>query len=209
MLYTSRTGLQTPEVRGYVATSLHGRRRERARVRRVAELEMDAEQLDGLEPDEGGFIPGGKIRWDDFKVLRKNAHRVGQTDKALAAAQQEIAVLKTGLKLSPKQVKGLFAAHEGDITPDALKATAIELGFAEPPEDEESEGDREARTAAQDVQRATAGASPPGGGALLTAQQVNGWTQEKMLRFRSQHPQAWDALLADPTAKVPNPGGAW
>jgi hypothetical protein len=176
-------------------------------VRRVAELETDVSGNGAGEADEQGFVRG--VRFADFKAMRDKSHRADKAEKDLAAAQQRIAVLETGLKLSPKQVKGLFAAHEGEITPDALKATAIELGFAEPPEDEESEGDREARTAAQDVQRATAGASPPGGGALLTAQQVNGWTQEKMLRFRSQHPQAWDALLADPTAKVPNPGGAW
>lgn len=45
-------------------------------------------------------------------------------------ARRELAFTQAGLTgLSDKQVKALVATHEGEITADALKATATELGF--------------------------------------------------------------------------------
>lgn len=39
-------------------------------------------------------------------------------------------VRDAGLELNDKQLKALWAAHDGESTPDALKATAASLGFA-------------------------------------------------------------------------------
>lgn len=166
--------------------------------------EQDAGQE---EQDEAGFVRG--VRFDDFKGLRAKAHSADKALKDLAAAQNEIAVLKTGLSLSPKQVKALFAAHEGEITSEALKATAVDLGFAEAEEEEEPAEERATRETAQQVQRTVAGATPHGKGATLTAADLEGWTQEKQMRFRAQHPEHWQTFLRDSEAKVPNPGGLW
>jgi hypothetical protein len=45
-------------------------------------------------------------------------------------AKRELAFTRAGLtELSDKQVRALLATHEGEITADAIKATANELGF--------------------------------------------------------------------------------
>lgn len=45
-------------------------------------------------------------------------------------AERKVAFTEAGLTgLTDKQVKALVATHEGDMTSDALKATATELGF--------------------------------------------------------------------------------
>ena len=173
----------------------------------VADLETEAAQNGQGEADDQGFVRG--VKWDDFRQMRDLSHKAGTAQKELAEARKQIAVLQTGLTLKPKQVTALFAAHDGEMTPDALRATAIDLGFAEPPEDEEAPELVEARAQAQQVQRATAGASPPGKGPLLTAAHREGWTQEKWARFAKAHPEHFETLMRDPTASVPNPGGTW
>jgi hypothetical protein len=173
----------------------------------VADTETDVAQNGQGEADEQGFVRG--IRWDDFRNMRDKSHRADKVEKELDEVKRENVVLKTKLDLKPNQMKALIHSHEGEWTPEALRATAIDLGFAEPPEDEEPEEERQTRFQAQQVQRATAGASPPGKGPLLTAAQVNGWPQDRQMRFRNQHPDLWQICLEDPAAKFPNPGGAW
>lgn len=82
------------------------------------------EELDGEEtPGESSVI----------KTLRQKVKDLERrpTAEELAQTQRELALWKAGLgDLSDKQVKALAAAHDGEFTPEALKATATELGFA-------------------------------------------------------------------------------
>lgn len=56
--------------------------------------------------------------------------RAKVAEEEAAQLRRELAFTKAGLDgLSDKQVKALVAAHDGDMTADALKATADELGF--------------------------------------------------------------------------------
>lgn len=168
---------------------------------------MDTEQDEDLEqdqPDDNGRVA---LKVEDLRKLRKLAKKSGDHAAEVDGLKREVAILKTGLNLKPAQIKALWSVHEGEMTPDALKATASDLGFVEL-EEEESETDAEARSAAQQVQRATAGATPPGKSALLTADNVKGWSQQDQRTFRNRHPELWEMWLRDADAKIPNPDPA-
>lgn len=67
---------------------------------------------------------------DRDKNWRKLEDRAKKAEEKYAQLERELAFTKAGLDhLSDKQVKALTAAHEGEITAEALKATATELGF--------------------------------------------------------------------------------
>lgn len=169
---------------------------------------MDTEQDEDQEaqqeePDQDGRVA---LKVEDLRKLRKLAKKSGDHAAEVGRLQREVAVLKAGLSLKPSQLKALWSVHEGELTPEALKATASDLGFVEAEEEETAE-DTQAREAAQQVQRATAGATPPGKSALLSPKDVEGWSQEKQMRFLRKHRDEWEALKRQET--VTNPGGIW
>lgn len=90
----------------------------------------DLESPDDEQPAEDNPV---------IRDLRKQAKESADWQTKAAALERELVVHKAGLtELTDKQLKALAAAHEGDWEPDALKATAAELGFgpqpaAEPP----------------------------------------------------------------------------
>jgi hypothetical protein len=72
-------------------------------------------------------------------ALRSEVKRLNKENRRLAALEPENASLKTtiairdaGLELNERQLKALLASHEGESSPDLLRKTAEELGFAEP-----------------------------------------------------------------------------
>lgn len=76
------------------------------------------------------------------KELRKAQKELREAKEGSAAAEearQEIAVLRAGLDLKPSQIKALRATHEGEWTADAVRATAEDLGFATPQDDNTEE----------------------------------------------------------------------
>jgi hypothetical protein len=86
------------------------------------------------DPDEfEGEDPESKPKPNWRRELEAKAKRGDEAVEELAQAQRELALHKAGLAdLNDKQVKALAAAHEGDFTPEALQATATELGFTKP-----------------------------------------------------------------------------
>lgn len=76
------------------------------------------------------------------KELRKAQKELREAKEGSAAAEearQEIALLRAGLDLKPSQIKALRAAHEGEWTAEAVRATAEDIGFATPKEDNQQE----------------------------------------------------------------------
>lgn len=68
---------------------------------------------------------------DQERNWRKLEAKAKESTERAAQLERELAFHKAGLAdLTDKQVKALSAAHDGEFTPDALKATAEELGFA-------------------------------------------------------------------------------
>jgi hypothetical protein len=76
----------------------------------------------------------------------------------LAEYERKDAVRHAGLDLNDKQLKALWAAHDGDPTPDALKSTAAALGFAK---EETPAVSAEEIAAHERVAQAASPATPP------------------------------------------------
>lgn len=83
------------------------------------------------EPNEGQETPGDLRSKLEAALAREKA--LQDQVQGLAGVQLENAAYKADLKLSDKQLRALFAVHEGDdFGAEALKATAEGLGFTAP-----------------------------------------------------------------------------
>lgn len=138
-------------------------------------MATDLDYDDDLDTDDNE--PVEPVREDpNIRTLRRQAKKSGEFEQRATAAERELAVFKAGLAdLSDVQRKALLSTHEGDLTPDGLKATATALGFvktaeAEPevPAEELAQHDRLASAAAgagpapkQQLEEAIANAKTP------------------------------------------------
>ena len=110
---------------------------------------MPDEHDDDIEPDEGSAV---------IKELRAKAKRLDEAEAKVVTLERQVAIGAAGLSdLNPTQQKALMATHEGDLTPEALKATAATLGFAQTAATDEVVVDEAGIARAQ---QATAGAPP-------------------------------------------------
>lgn len=106
---------------------------------------------------------------DQFKEMRRAANKAKKLEKDLTARDQRIADLErrvafsdAGLTLSDKQKAALLAAHDGEMSRDALRATAAELGFIQADEPDGEAAQREAALRGQaSIASASAGAPAP------------------------------------------------
>ncbi len=98
----------------------------------------------------------------DVRAFRRDAKKWAEAEPELTRLQRENLLLRTpGLdKLSDKQMKALFSTHEGEMTPDSLRASAQDLGFVAPPPPEVPDSEMAAQ---QRLINASAGASPAPG----------------------------------------------
>lgn len=65
-----------------------------------------------------------------IKDLRQKAKRTEAAESETATLRQKVAILEAGItNLTPAKQKALLAAHEGDLTAESLRVTAIDLGF--------------------------------------------------------------------------------
>lgn len=132
-----------------------------------------------------------------IKQLRQQLRDKARSDKAkdekLAEYERKDTVRAAGLNhLTERQMKALLAAHDGEFTSDALKTTAVELGFAEPDPDDQA---REEEMAAQQrMAQATAGAGAAASAGKITPVDAAGWSAEKWMRFAKQHPEHAEAI---------------
>lgn len=95
-----------------------------------------------------------------MRDLRKKAKRADALEDENGTLRQKVAILEAGITdLTPAKQKALLAAHEGDLSPEALRATATDLGFIaeEKPEPQVS---AEEQAAHQAMAEATAAAEP-------------------------------------------------
>lgn len=132
---------------------------------------------------------------DQFKAMRARANKAArlERDNATLAAENQrlarnLAFTSAGLSLTEKQQAALLAAHgDTDLTADALLATAVELGFAQPAADPEQTQRDEALTAQTRIAAAQAGSTPPSAVPALaqqiaTAEQAGDWRTAAQLK---------------------------
>lgn len=120
---------------------------------------------DEFETDDAFPDPGED---DQFKEMRRAANKAAKLAKENAQLQARLADLErgqvfaeAGLTLTPKQRAALLAAHDGDPTPEAYRATAVELGFAQAETDDGQQQRDQALAGLTKVSAATTGANPP------------------------------------------------
>lgn len=155
-------------------------------------VDADGNLIEEPDPDEKALLR--KLRGD----LSRTGKARSKAEAELAEARRELAIAKAGLTdLEPKKVTALLAAHDGDLTPDLLRATAVTLGFAEAPDTSAEDAATAAANASGDTQTAISQAvtgAQPGTGGLLKGAAVADWSTEKKLAFRDAHPEAWEQL---------------
>ena len=102
-----------------------------------------------------------QLRRSQIRAMERDAKAARQAQKDLADARREIAFAKAGLgDLTEKQTKALLANIDGDLTADAARDTAVELGFIKPPADSAPDVERQQM---EQMSQASAGAADPGG----------------------------------------------
>lgn len=84
-------------------------------------------------PDHDETIDAAGLTPAERRILQSKADKAEEMEARALAAERRLALVDAGLTLSEKQRKALEATHEGDWTPEALRASAAELGFAEAP----------------------------------------------------------------------------
>lgn len=138
---------------------------------------------------------GLRARIEEQARLRREA-----TEKA-DRLERELTLHRAGLgSLSDRQQKALFAAHEGDVTAETLKATADELfgsATGSPSPETPTQTPAEAANAAgfdklDEFAKGGASVEPPQPAKEAFAQAVEGWTgtREELMDFifaKNQH----------------------
>ena len=123
------------------------------------------------DPDESPVI----------RELRAKAKRTDDAESKVSDLERRLAVAEAGLtSLNPRQRTALLAAHEGDLDPDAVRATAAELGFIQAPEPS-AQTPPDERAAHERVAAAGAGAEPAGARPNTAAELAAAKTQDELL----------------------------
>lgn len=99
--------------------------------------------------------------------LRQRAEQAAQFEKDLAKRDREVAFLRAGIDTDTKLGKLFLGSYDGDLTPDAIKAEAKELGItpagSPPPPSGEGEGlTPEEKKASEERARLAAGSQDDG-----------------------------------------------
>lgn len=147
---------------------------------------MPDDDYDDLEPSE-----------EDSPVIAKLRKQLEEAQGKNKTLGTENALLAAGLgTLSDKQRKAILATHDGDLTPEALKNTAADLGFnpepAPTPTVEEPQVPVEEQEAAQRVAEAT-GSAPASGASAPVSQE----DKIKAMRGQATSIEQVDRFLSD------------
>lgn len=97
---------------------------------------------------------------ENLRQLREKARRADEAEAENQRLKRQLVFADAGLKLDDMKRKALEASHEGDWTPDAIRDTAVKLGWADPPKPDVPAEEFQAQDA---IARASSGqqAAPP------------------------------------------------
>ena len=95
---------------------------------------MDLYDSDGNLIDPSTLdTPSVREQREHIKTLEAQLKEAEALKEELAAVKQTAAIQGAQVELNDKQRAALLAAHEGDWTPEAVRDTAVQLGWAPPP----------------------------------------------------------------------------
>jgi hypothetical protein len=95
-----------------------------------------------------------------IRAMEKDAKAARKAQQEAETLRRELAFVRAGVgDLTERQQKALFATIDGDITADAVRAAAEELGFTQPAAPTVQDDERQQM---EQMARASAGATDPG-----------------------------------------------
>jgi hypothetical protein len=95
-----------------------------------------------------------QIPVEDLRNLRKKAKAADEAERRAAKAERELAFAKAGLDLGDAKVGYFVKGYDGDLTPESIRATAVELGFVAAPQ-----ADQQAALEARSIEQITSTAA--------------------------------------------------
>lgn len=162
--------------------------------------DLNLDDLD-IQPDETDD-DYARINRKHLDGLREAAKGASKSRKEAEDLRKQIAFSDAGLADLSEARRNALLATVKDVTPEALIAQAVDLGFREAPEPPAPEVD-----AAEIAEQEAHAAAVNGGGApkpdQLTAADTAGWDAEKRQRFTTTHPDLAMALLRGESVKAP------
>jgi len=163
------------------------------------DLDLDLEDEEDEQPKQNG----PKQLREALRRARERAKQADEFQQKAERLERELAVSRAGLSdLGEKRTAALLKVHEGDLTPEALKQTAADLGFITIEEDEPDKGEQAAEAHA----RASSAAQRAGQAASgqLNAQVLANWSHEKKAAFLKEFPREWEALKRGDQVTAPS-----
>lgn len=120
----------------------------------------DPSQYDPNAQPDPNESPNVRQMREHIKNLEAQAKEGTEAKGRVEQLERQLVVRDAGLNLDPKQLKALQAVHEGDWTPEAVKATAGELGFGQAPPAPQNQPTPEELAALTRINQATSGGTP-------------------------------------------------
>lgn len=132
-------------------------------------MPYDTETGEWIEPDQGGAPDqSGTQRtnseWAQYRQVEK-AKKTAEQERD--SARRELAFMRAGIDPERDPKLAFFVkGYEGDLTPEAIRKAAVEVGFLAPPEPDQQAGEQQQQqaadlAAAERVNNASTGAAPP------------------------------------------------
>lgn len=157
---------------------------------------IDEEHDDDLTREEADDSELVKRLRGQLKSANKRGKRVDELEGEIRTLKGGQMLSKANLTkggeavtLSDRQRQTLLREVDGDVTPEALRDAAVELGWAEPAVDPAAAEVAEQ----QEIANATKGATPKGAGEI-TPDVAAAWPMERRRDFIKQHPSEWERL---------------
>lgn len=150
--------------------------------------DFDLDDLDTEKPDDTDLVRDLRRQ---LRSKSKEVNRLKAVEEEASALKREKAFRDAKIDgLTERQMKVLANEHDGDMTPEALRQTAIELGFVN-----DEEGDQLANdlTEHEQIDSASSGSRAPKGG-VITPTMVREWGTDKILKFRAEFPDAFEQI---------------
>jgi len=97
---------------------------------------------------------------NDIKSLRRAASQKKKLEAELEQYKRELAFAKAGIPLDDPKMKYFVKGYDGEYLPDSIREAAIEAGFFQVQQEEQSVDASQEMAAQQRVMAASAGAMP-------------------------------------------------
>lgn len=112
------------------------------------------------DTDDDGSERYVQLKRSQIKALERDAKLTRTAQSELETARRELALAKAGLgDLSPARQKALLASIDGELTADAARTAAEELGFIAPVATPEADADGAAMDRLANASNGASGAS--------------------------------------------------